>query len=88
MNVDLSNSFKDARGLINAWEARYSPQEYTYKVVMDVFYRKFTIEKMWTRSKINAIASMIRAILAEMPINDYATIEQVFDKLGAEQSLQ
>jgi hypothetical protein len=31
---------------------------------------------------------MTRAVLADMPINDYATIEQVFDKLGAEQSLQ
>jgi hypothetical protein len=39
-------------------------------------------------TKINAIASMTRAVLADMPINDYATIEQVFDKLGAEQSLQ
>lgn len=181
MNVDLSNTFKDARRLINAWKARYSPQEYPYKIVLNVFYRKFTIEKMWIRAmsqshstwqqayqynmnlygdvasgeivpvleawvkankqvgmikfsdfqpyiqsaaggnaeaikgieytyflhrildeliilwiskvnagetKINAIASMTRAVLAEMPINDYATIEQVFDQLGAEQSLQ
>lgn len=181
MNVDLSNTFKDARRLINAWKERYSPQEYPYKVVLNIFYRKFTIEKMWSRAtsqshptwqqayqynmnlygdvasgeivpvletwvkankqigmikfsdfqsyiqsaaggnqealkgieytyflhrildeliilwiskvnagetKINAIASMTRAVLAEMPVNDYATIEQVFDQLGAEQSLQ
>jgi hypothetical protein len=39
-------------------------------------------------SKINAIAKITTAIIADMPINDYATIEQIFDQLGAEQYLQ
>ena len=39
-------------------------------------------------TKINAIAKITRAVLAEMPINDYAVIEQIFDQLGAEKYLQ
>lgn len=48
MNVDLTNTFKDGRSLLNTWKQRYSPAEYPYKVVLNMFYRKFTIEKMWS----------------------------------------
>jgi hypothetical protein len=49
MNVDLSSTFKDGRNRINIWKKRYSSDEYPYKVVLNIFYRKFTIEKMWNR---------------------------------------
>jgi hypothetical protein len=167
--------------MINTWKSRYQPSEYPQKVVMNIFYRKYTIQKMWGtmfnqrysdwqtayqnlkqnygqvaqteivpvlerklqsnekvttiqysdftdyiksastgnqeaikgieytyflhrildelvlvwasmvisgESKIDAIAKITRAVLADMPINDYITIEQVFDQLGAEQYLQ
>ena len=180
MNIDLTSTFKDARQLTNTWKARYSAAEYPKKVIMNIFYRKYTIEKMWPTifntkysswetayenlknkyavvalsinpvletklnsndkvtsikfsdftsyiqsassgnkealkgieytyflhrifdeliliwvamvisgdTKINAIAKITRAVLAEMPINDYAVIEQIFDQLGAEKYLQ
>ncbi len=180
MNVDLTSTFKDARQLTNTWKARYSAAEYPQKVIMNIFYRKYTIEKMWSTifntkysnwetayaslkskygevaltinpvlesklrandkvtsirfsdftsyiqaaasgnkdalkgieytyflhrifdeltlvwvamvvsgdTKINAIAKITRAVIAEMPINDYAVIEQIFDQLGAEKYLQ
>jgi len=180
MNIDLTNTFKEARQMINTWKNRYQPSEYPQKVVMNIFYRKYTIEKMWAtmfsqkysdwqtayqnlkqkygqvsqeivpvlerklqtndkvttiqysdfttyiksaaagnqeaikgieytyflhrildelvlvwasmvvsgESKINAIAKITRAIIADMPINDYTTIEQIFDQLGAERYLQ
>jgi hypothetical protein len=47
MNVDLTNTFKDGRSHLNSWKQRYSAAEYPYKVVLNMFYRKFTIEKMW-----------------------------------------
>lgn len=49
MNADLTNTFKDARRLINSWKDRYSPTEYPQKVILNIFYRKYTIEKMWSR---------------------------------------
>lgn len=181
MNIDLTNTFKESRQMINTWKSRYQPSEYPQKVVMNIFYRKYTIQKMWGtmfnhrysdwqtayqnlkqkygqvaqteivpvlerkllsnekvttiqysdftdyiksastgnkeaikgieytyflhrildelvlvwasmvisgESKIDAIAKITRAVLADMPINDYITIEQVFDQLGAEQYLQ
>lgn len=180
MNIDLTSTFKDARQLTNTWKTRYSATEYPQKVIMNIFYRKYTIEKMWPTifntkysnwetayqnlknkyaevaltinpvlesklkandkvtsikfsdftsyiqsaasgnkealkgieytyflhrifdelilvwvamvisgdTKINAIAKITRAVLAEMPINDYAVIEQIFDQLGAEKYLQ
>lgn len=181
MNVDLTSTFKESRQMINTWKSRYQPSEYPQKIVMNIFYRKYTIEKMWDNmfnqsysdwqtayqnlkqnygqvaqndiapvleqklqsnekvttiqysdftnyiksastgnqeaikgieytyflhrildelvlvwasmvisgeSKIDAIAKITRAVLADMPINDYITIEQVFDQLGAEKYLQ
>jgi hypothetical protein len=180
MNIDLTSTFKDARQLTNTWKTRYSAAEYPQKVIINIFYRKYTIEKMWPtifntkyshwesafkdlknkyaevalsinpvlesklkandkvtsikfsdftsyihsaasgstealkgieytyflhrifdelilvwvamvvsgETKVNAIAKITRAVLAEMPINDYATIEQIFDQLGAEKYLQ
>lgn len=180
MNIDLTSTFKDARQLTNTWKTRYSASEYPQKVIMNIFYRKYTIEKMWPTifntkysnwetayaslknkygevaltinpvlesklkandkvtsirfsdftpyiqaaasgnkdalkgieytyflhrifdelilvwvsmvvsgdTKINAIAKITRAVIAEMPINDYAVIEQIFDQLGAEKYLQ
>jgi len=180
MNIDLTNTFKESRQMLNTWKNRYQSNEYPQKVVMNVFYRKYTIEKMWTtmfnqkysdwqtayqnlklkygqvsqeivpilerklqsngkvstiqysdfttyiksaaagnqeaikgieytyflhrifdelvliwasmvvsgENKIDAIAKITRVIIADMPINDYATIEQIFDQLGAEQYLQ
>ncbi len=180
MNIDLTNTFKDARQLINTWKVRYSSTEYPRKVVINIFYRKYTIEKMWHSiftkeysnwetayvdlknkyeevaltinpvllsklntnnkvssirfsdftsyiqsaatgnkealkgieytyflnrifdelilnwvamvisgdTKINAIAKITGAVIAEIPVNDYTEIEQIFDQLGAEQYLQ
>ena len=180
MNIDLTSTFKDARQLTNTWKVRYSAAEYPKKVIMNIFYRKYTIEKMWPTifntqfsdwetayerlqleysevaleinpllesklskndkvtsihfsdftsyiqsaelgnqealqgieytyflhrilddlilvwaaivnsgdTKINAITKITRVVIAEIPINDYAVIEQIFDKLGAEQYLQ
>lgn len=47
MRIDLTHTFKDSRRLLNVWKARYSPAEYPYKVVLNIFYSKYTIEKMW-----------------------------------------
>jgi hypothetical protein len=49
MNIDLTITFKDARQLITTWETRYSLEEYPKKVVMNIFYRKYTIQKMWAQ---------------------------------------
>ena len=181
MNIDLSSTFKDARQLTNTWKVRYSATEYPEKVVMNIFYRKYTIEKMWQTmfdkkfsdwqsayhylkqkyglvaqneivpvlerkiqanhrvttlqhsdftsfiksastgnreaingieytyflhrildelvliwasmvisedTKISAVSRITLAVIAEMPINDYTTIEKIFDQLGAEKYLQ
>lgn len=48
MNVDLTSTLKDGRNLLNTWKNRYSAAEYPHKVVLNLFYRKFTIEKMWS----------------------------------------
>jgi hypothetical protein len=49
MNTDLTNTFQDARRLINNWKGKYSSTEYPQKVILNIFYRKYTIEKMWSR---------------------------------------
>ncbi|MFN3851335.1 MAG: hypothetical protein ACK4NY_18000 [Spirosomataceae bacterium] len=57
MNVDLTNTFKDARRLINSWKDRYSKEEYPQKVVMNIFYRKYAIDRMWSKVISNSYAN-------------------------------
>tara|TARA_B100001741_G_scaffold112190_1_gene92173 strand:+ start:186 stop:1220 length:1035 start_codon:yes stop_codon:yes gene_type:complete len=47
MNINLTYIFKDSRKMINTWKSRYQQSEYPKKVVMNIFYRKYTIQKMW-----------------------------------------
>lgn len=47
MNADLTHTFKHARSLINSWKNRYSTTEYPQKVILNIFYRKYTIERIW-----------------------------------------
>lgn len=49
MNVDLTPTLKDARHHLTIWRQRYSTIEYSQKVVLNIFYRKHTIAKMWSR---------------------------------------
>ncbi len=43
MNIDLSSTFKDARQITNTCKAKCSATEYQQKVIMNYFYRKYTI---------------------------------------------
>lgn len=64
--------------------------EYTYFLhrILDELVLIWVAMVVSGETKINAIAKMTRVVLADMPINDYLTIEQIFDQLGAEQYLQ
>lgn len=64
--------------------------EYTYFLhrIFDELILVWVAMVVSGETKINAITKITRALLAEMPINDYAEIEHIFDLLGAEQYLQ
>ncbi len=47
MNTDLTSTFKDSRRLLNEWKNRYSKEEYPNKLVLNIFYRKYSIDRMW-----------------------------------------
>jgi hypothetical protein len=49
MNVDLTATYKDARNLLNTWKSRYSAKDYPQKVIENIFYRKYTIESIFTQ---------------------------------------
>ena len=49
MNVDLTSTFKDSRRLMNTWNDRYSRDEYPKKVVMNILYRKYATEILWSK---------------------------------------
>lgn len=44
MNVDLRNTLKEGTDNLHTWRNRYSKQEYPEKVVLNLFYRKYTME--------------------------------------------
>ena len=64
--------------------------EYTYFLhrILDELILVWVAKVISGESKINAISQITRAIIADLPINEYAVIEKIFDQLGAEQYLQ
>ncbi|KAA6335140.1 hypothetical protein EZS27_016596 [termite gut metagenome] len=47
MAVDLRHPFNEGMNLLLTWRNRYSKVEYGEKVLMNIFYRKYTMEFMW-----------------------------------------
>lgn len=74
MNVDLTATFKDARNLLNTWKGRYSSKEYPQKVIANIFYRKYTIEKIFPQLINGKYSDWQTAYAANM--NKYADTAQ------------
>lgn len=47
MAIDLRHPFNEGMNLLMTWRNRYSKTEYGEKVLMNIFYRKYTMEFMW-----------------------------------------
>lgn len=45
--VDLIQGFNEGMNNIRTWRNRYAPSEYAGKVVLNIFYRKYTMQAMW-----------------------------------------
>lgn len=45
--IDLSHQLQHGYDSLFTWRKRYEREEYYEKVVLNLFYRKFTIEAMW-----------------------------------------
>lgn len=48
MRTDLRNSLKEGMDNLLTWRNRYSKMDYPEKVVLNIFYRKYTIEFMFS----------------------------------------
>lgn len=47
MRTDLRHSFNEGMNNLSTWRNRYSKSEYPEKVVLNIFYRKYTMEFMF-----------------------------------------
>jgi hypothetical protein len=47
MRIDLTNPFNEGIANLNAWRSRYAKQEYPFKVVLNIFYRQYTMNSIW-----------------------------------------
>lgn len=47
--IDLSPLFPEALNNMRTWKNRYSAEEYPYKVVLNMFYRRYTMKYMWSQ---------------------------------------
>ncbi|NGX84405.1 hypothetical protein [Aequorivita sp. KMM 9714] len=47
MKLDLKNSLKEGNDLLSNWKNKYSKTEYPEKIVLNIFYRKYTMDFMW-----------------------------------------
>lgn len=49
MRIDISNILNEGLSNLSMWRDRYSRTEYAEKVVLNIFYRKYTIEFMFSQ---------------------------------------
>jgi len=49
MRLDMTNTFNEAKENINIWKKRYASEEYPFKVVLNIFYRQFTMNSIWEK---------------------------------------
>jgi hypothetical protein len=47
MRIDLSNSFNEGMSNLKNWRSRYSKNEYPSKIVLNIFYRQYTMNSIW-----------------------------------------
>lgn len=48
MRIDLKNSYSEGINNLSTWRNRYSKSEYPEKVLLNLFYRKYTMEFIWS----------------------------------------
>lgn len=77
MRIDMTNPFKEGMTNLNNWRNRYSKHEYPFKVVLNVFYRQYTMNSIWN-SQINGSFSRFK--------NTESDLIQAFQKLESEYS--
>lgn len=46
--IDLSPLFPEAVNNMRTWKNRYTATDFPYKVVLNMFYRRYTMKYMWT----------------------------------------
>lgn len=47
MKIDLTNPFNEGMTNLKNWRNRYSKNEYPFKVVLNIFYRQYTMNSIW-----------------------------------------
>jgi hypothetical protein len=47
MRIDLSNPFNEGCSNLKTWRSRYSKSEYPSKIVLNTFYRQYTMQSIW-----------------------------------------
>ena len=83
MRIDLTNPFNEGMNNLRTWRNRYSKSEYPSKVVLNIFYRQYTMNSIWD-SQIDASFSKLKG--TEMDIirafqkleNEYSNASQYF----------
>lgn len=77
MRIDLTNPFNEGMNNLRNWRNRYSKSEYPSKVVLNIFYRQYTMNSIWT-SQIESSFSRFK--------NTETDVLQAFQKLELEYS--
>lgn len=47
--IDLTYALNEGTSNLIKWRNRYSPQEYPQKIVLNIFYRRYTMSRIWNR---------------------------------------
>lgn len=64
--IDLNSCFEEAVNNIRIWRNRYSSKEYPHKVVLNIFYRAYSVEHIYRQfqnEKLQKFSSFNEAII-------------------------
>lgn len=76
--IDLTYALNEGTSNLIKWRNRYSPQEYPQKIVLNIFYRRYTMSRIWNR--------LMQMKKSEMDLeNAYKKIEFLYSQTAVSQ---
>ena len=76
--IDLTYALNEGTSNLIKWRNRYSPQEYPQKIVLNIFYRRYTMSRIWNR--------LMQMKNSEMDFEDaYKKIEFLYSQTAVSQ---
>jgi hypothetical protein len=80
MRLDLNNPYNEGMNNLRNWRARYTKTEYPFKVVLNIFFRQYSMNSIWL-DQIDASFAKFKNTEANL-IQAFQNLENAYSKVS------